>query len=250
VSPAEVDFYTQNGWAKLDNIISPVLTAQLLDIAQRKMGKDADRSGLASRGARYVAWVNGSEEDDWLRSLSQSRELGSIASALAGGRQLRWYTDIFMAKKSAENGGARTPWHQDYPHQAFDRRGAIAIWIPLVDCPPNKGSMRFLSGSHRAGPLGRYATRTDDVDVVSDYPHLLEEYEISPPLYLKVGDATVHDYFTIHSAPDNLTNSTRWVYGVSWFPAETLYNGSFSLHTKGLELDKPFPDARFPIVSE
>ena len=34
--------------------------------------------------------------------------------------------------------------------EVFDRRGALTVWIPLVDCPAAKGSMRFLTASHHA----------------------------------------------------------------------------------------------------
>jgi ectoine hydroxylase-related dioxygenase (phytanoyl-CoA dioxygenase family) len=249
VAPDEVLFYREHGWVKLENIIQPSLTEMLLMLAKEHMGQNAEKQEFNSRGARYAAWVNGSSENEWLRSISQSRELGSIASTLVGNRKMRWYTDIFMAKLSVGGGGARTPWHQDLPHQAFDRGGALSLWIPLVDCPPEKGSMRFLSRSKTAGPLGRFGMRADGLDIVDYYPHVLDEFEMSPPMHLKIGDATAHDFLTVHSAPDNLTDSTRWVYAVTWFPAETLYNGARSLHTSGLEVDKEFDDNRFPVVN-
>jgi ectoine hydroxylase-related dioxygenase (phytanoyl-CoA dioxygenase family) len=249
VTPNEVRFYREHGWAKLENIIPLSLTEKLLALAKDHMGENAGNPEFNSRGARYAAWVNGSSENEWLRSISQSRELGSIASTLVGDRKMRWYTDIFMAKLSVGSGGARTPWHQDLPHQAFDRGGALSLWVPLVDCPPEKGSMRFLSRSKTAGPLGRFGMRADGLDIVDYYPQVLNEFEMSPPIHLRIGDATVHDFLTVHSAPDNLTDSTRWVYAVTWFPAETLYNGARSLHTSGLEVDKEFDDKRFPVVN-
>ena len=51
---------------------------------------------------------------------------------------------------------------------------------------------------------------------------------ISPPLDLRAGDVTVHDALTVHSAPENETDSIRWVYSITWFPAETLYTGPSS----------------------
>ena len=62
------------------------------------MGADADNPEYSNRGARYAAWTHASAADDWLCSVSQSRELGMAASTLAGGRSLRWYADTFMAK--------------------------------------------------------------------------------------------------------------------------------------------------------
>jgi hypothetical protein len=248
ISSEEVQLFRKSGWAKLEKIIPVPVIEQLLVLAKEHMGENAANPQFNSRGPRYAAWSNASGNNPWLRTISQSRELGAVASTLLGGRKIRWYTDIFMAKVSSGAGGVRTPWHQDLPHQPFDRCGALSLWIPLVDCPPEKGSMRFLTGSHRAGPYGRFGMRADGKDIVDYYPHVLDEFEMSPPLHLHVGDATVHDFLTVHSAPGNLTESTRWVYAVTWFPAETLYNGVPSHHAAGLEVDKPFDDARFPVI--
>jgi hypothetical protein len=255
VTATEVDFYRSHGWVKLDALLPADLTTQLLAVAQERMGTDADNPTYSGRGARYAAWTHASADDDRLRSLSQSRELGAVGSALGGGRSLRWYADTFMAKKDAATGGAETPWHQDLPQQPFDRGGALTIWIPLVDCPPERGTLRFLSGSHRAGPLGRYGRRADGasrtIDIVDTYPAVAEEFPESPPLHLRVGDATVHDALTVHAAPANSTALTRWVYSITWFPAETLYTGANSYHTDrlGLTVDEPFDDERFPVVA-
>jgi hypothetical protein len=251
----EVASYRQRGWVKLDGVIAPALAESILALAQATMGQDGDNPGYTGRGARYSAWTHASGDDEWLHSVSHSSELASVASALLRGRPLRWYADTFLAKKGADSGGAETPWHQDLPQHAFDRGGALTMWIPLVDCPAEKGTLRFLSGSHRAGPLGRFGRRADgtarSADIIDVYPGVAEEFELSPPLNLAVGDVTVHDSLTVHSAPHNDTDTTRWVYSVTWFPAETLYTGASSYHTDGLGLkvDQPFDDARFPVVT-
>jgi hypothetical protein len=251
ITSEEVDFYREHGWVKLSKAIPVALAQQLLGLAQKQMCLADDDCQFYpqfnSRGSRFASWFNATGENNLIRSVSQSRELGTVASTLAGGRSLRWYLDFFFAKVSASSGGARTPWHQDFPYQGWDRGGSLSIWIPLVDCPPEKGTMRFLNGSHRIGPLGRGMKLGKDL--IEEYPHLLEEFEMSPPLHLHVGDATIHDCFTMHSAPDNLTDSTRWVYGVTWFPAETLYNGAEAPHNRGrLEIDKPYDDAEYPVI--
>jgi hypothetical protein len=255
VTGDEVEFYRTHGWVQLSALLPVALTHRLLVLAQKTMGGDADNPEYGNRGARYAAWTNASAADDWLGSISHSQELGAAASTLTRGRSLRWYADTFMAKKGAACGGAGTPWHQDLPQHAFDRGGALTMWIPLVDCPPERGTLRFLSGSHRAGPLGRFGRRADGGarggDILDVYPAVAEEFPVSPPLHLQVGDVTVHDALTVHAAPENNTNLTRWAYSITWFPAETLYTGASSYHTNGLGLvvDEPFDNIRFPVVT-
>lgn len=250
LAPEEIDHFRTHGWAKLEQVIPRRLTDQLLVIAKENMGADAEDPRFNSRGSRYSAWPRAAREHPWLRTVSQSREIGSIPTSLTGGRALRWYTDIFMAKRPAQDGGSRTPWHQDLPHQPFDRGGALTLWIPLVDCPAERGSMRFLSGSVAAGPLGRFGLRKDGIDIVDFYPDVVDRYPISPAIDLQVGDVTVHDFLTVHSARDNITDTTRWVYAVTFFPSETLYNGAASNNTQGIDLrlDEEFDDEIFPVI--
>jgi ectoine hydroxylase-related dioxygenase (phytanoyl-CoA dioxygenase family) len=86
----------------------------------------------------------------------------------------------------------------------------LNIWIALVDLTPEMGTMQFLSRSHRAGMLGRYFNRRDDVTLIDEHPWVLDEFEMSPPISLKAGDATVHDMNVIHAAPANSSNTPRW----------------------------------------
>lgn len=91
------------------------------------------------------------------------------------------------------------------------------FWVALDEVTPEMGSMRFVSGAHREGPLGRPAPdesrhRWEPRDTLEEYPKLLELYELSPPLHYQQGDATVHDGWMIHSAPPNESDRERWCY--------------------------------------
>jgi hypothetical protein len=72
------------------------------------------------------------------------------------------------------------------------------FWVALADIVPEQGAMRFLTGSHREGPLGTHGvlgTGASD-DALTVYPGLLDLYELSPPLNYRAGDATVHHCLT------------------------------------------------------
>ncbi|WP_241171657.1 phytanoyl-CoA dioxygenase family protein [Burkholderia multivorans] len=127
-------------------------------------------------------------------------------------RPARFYSDHVFAKARATEADGDTPWHQDFRHHPHDRQGALNIWIALVDCPPEKGTMRILEGSHRAGQLGRYFNRRDNVTLIEEHPRVLGRYRMSDPIHLKAGDATVHDMAVIHAAPEITTDEPRWVY--------------------------------------
>ncbi|WP_406630103.1 phytanoyl-CoA dioxygenase family protein [Amycolatopsis sp. WGS_07] len=257
VTEEEIAHYREKGWAKLPGFFSPETVADLLRRAKSKMGEQApltvrrdDADQLEPNEYNwYARWDGCSHEDPRIRDVGQSRALATAASRLMGD-QVRFYFDHFFVKVPQAAEGTETPWHQDLPHHPLDRQGVLTIWVPLVECPPEKGSLRFLSGSHRAGLLGRYLNRRDEVQLVDEHPWILDEYEMSPPLHLYPGDATVHNLAITHYAPPNTTDTPRWVYSTQWLPVRTRYTGAPNHRTEGLGLkvDQPLDHPRFPVI--
>jgi hypothetical protein len=258
ITDEEAANFRRNGWARLDGLVTRDTAGALLDRLQAHMGADATASPLEGYRAKTPrpqsaqAMFNNLEDpslrDDVLLDFSRSREMARAAVKLAGGPVRAW-ADEALVKMPAAAAGGRTPWHQDFPYMPFDRTGLFNIWIPLVEVPPEKGSMRFVTGSHRLGPLGR-VIHLEGVDTLSLHPWIEKEYELSPPLHLQVGDATVHDAATIHFAPENRTDSPRWVYVVSFLPADTLYTGAPQRRTDdlGLVVNQPLEHTKFPVL--
>jgi hypothetical protein len=257
ITDAEIAHYQVHGWAKLEKLYSPMAIEGLLNRAKVQMGHIPTTVSRVDPCQKtldeyrwYARWDGCSHYDDWIRTVSHSHGLASAASQLMGG-PVRFYFDHIFVKKPTELFGSATPWHQDLPHHPLDRHGVLTIWAPLVDCPPEMGSMRFLNGSHRAGLLGRYLNRSDGISLVDENPWVLDEYELSPPLHLFSGDATVHNLAIIHYAPENLTGDPRWVYVTQWLPSSARYTGAPNHRTDGLNLqiDRPFDHPRFPAFS-
>jgi ectoine hydroxylase-related dioxygenase (phytanoyl-CoA dioxygenase family) len=258
VTEEEGAFYRANGWVRLDGLLSEELVAEVLRRAKERMGERSDaelpdnRPGIMTPQLRalWKDWQNPAEEDEFFRALSQSRAMGRMASTLLRGRDVRWWSDAILTKLPSTEGGSRTPWHQDFPYLSLDRIGLMNLWVALVDMPPEKGTMRFLSGSQGVGPMGRVIHRTDGKDLLDLYPWIRDEYELSPELHLRPGDATIHDWMTVHAAPENTTDQPRWAYVNSLFPADTLYTGAQQRRTDGLELtvNQPLEHPRFPVL--
>jgi ectoine hydroxylase-related dioxygenase (phytanoyl-CoA dioxygenase family) len=113
-------------------------------------------------------------------------------------------------------------YHQDVAMaNRTDRSGSATVWIALDEVLPEQGAMRFLTGSHREGPLGNYGAQIgQDLGVLHHYPKLLELYEWSPPFHYMPGDATIHHCYTVHGTPENRTANPRWSYIASYAPAD------------------------------
>ncbi|HEY4279604.1 MAG TPA: phytanoyl-CoA dioxygenase family protein [Conexibacter sp.] len=258
ITDEEVAAYRENGWVYLPALFSRALVDEVLERSQAKMGADAKADLDDNRGtimspqlaALWQNWQNPSEHDDFFRTVARSRQFGQLAARLMDGRQARYWSDTVMCKLPASDGGSKTPWHQDFPYHSQDRHGILNVWAALVDVPPEMGSLRFLNGSHRAGPMGRVVHRTDGVDLLDLFPWLADEYELSEPLHMRAGDATVHNLMTIHAAAQNDTEELRWAYVTSLFPSDSLFTGAQQRRTDGLGLrvNEPFDNPRFELL--
>lgn len=64
---------------------------------------------------------------------------------MLGVEKVRLYHDQALVKFPK---AGKTPWHQDYFYWPIDSPKTITMWLPLHDCPRNRGTMQFASGSH------------------------------------------------------------------------------------------------------
>jgi ectoine hydroxylase-related dioxygenase (phytanoyl-CoA dioxygenase family) len=262
VSEEEVEFYRRNGWVRLDGLIEPALASAMREAVERTV-LDADASEVEGHIADSRQVHDRADRRDWhfpardyglepFRSLAYSKEIGAAAQQFVGREvSINYHADL-LAVKMPEGHLASGPtgFHQDWVNFPFDRIGFLTFWIALDDIPPERGSMRFLSHSHEAGPLGKMGL-VSGVQVTEYYPDLAERYELSPPLHLRAGDATVHNGLVVHGAPPNSTDRARWAYIISYHPADTCYTGAphhiFSADL-GLEVGKPIKHERFRVV--
>jgi ectoine hydroxylase-related dioxygenase (phytanoyl-CoA dioxygenase family) len=262
VTDADVAFYTTNGWVSLPRLISPPLAAEMREaVISTVLEADADMvEGHVTDGAHvrdradrrdwhFPARDNGLEP---FRSLVYSREIGHNAQRFVGREvSINYHADLLGVKMPEGHvASGPTGFHQDWVNFPFDRTGFLTFWIALDEIPPERGSMRFLSGSQAEGPLGKMGL-VSGKQVTEYYPHLADRYEMSPPLHMQAGDATVHNGLVVHGAPPNATNAARWAYIASYHPADTCYTGAphhiFSPDL-GLEVGKPIVHERFRVV--
>lgn len=254
VTDAETAFFREHGWACLGGLVPPPLVRRLRAEAGKLMGAGAERAKRSSGEHFRSLWRTldePSRDSGLLRSFATSPDLGRLGSRLLRDRPVRFLRDELIVKMPTGQGeGIRTPWHQDFPYASRDRSGQLTLWIALEDTPPERGTLCFLSGSHRMGLLGRALSEPDN-DLVVQYPELSAECEQSPPLHLRAGDATVHHCLVVHGAPPNTTDRPRWAYTVVLFQADALYTGTPQRLTgalQGLRVNRPFDHPLTPVV--
>jgi hypothetical protein len=220
VTDDEVRFYHENGWAKLDGLVEPEVSAEMLRVARPQY----EEKRVAAADIWELALGYASEGVEPFRSVALSETMGRNAQRLIDRRRLtdtdvpvRFRLDL-VARKDVDARG--TPYHHDGHGAVPDRSGMITFWVALEEVTPEMGSMRFLSGSHREGPLGLDFANQNLTDI---YPKLVDLYELSPPLHYRPGDATVHHSWTVHGTPPNVSGRPRWSYVFGYASADTLW---------------------------
>jgi Phytanoyl-CoA dioxygenase (PhyH) len=271
VIPEEVDHLHEFGWVKLKNFVDPDVVRKMLDIAQERMGDDADghpsepdTSEPAADEANQppIAYFNVGQSaflsDPVMRPLVN--EVGKNARLLQSRRRpdgsavgVRYYADYFVPKlpsgKPSRNGGnGATAYHQDFITFAVDRSGGLTFWFPFEAYGPEAGTMSFVNGSHRAGVLGDYTTYGDG-DALDVFPEL-RDLGISEQMTYEPGDISVHTHLTIHGAGLNTMDRPRWGYLLATQPADVCWNGSPTpnFDSTGMRPWQPLDDERFPLI--
>lgn len=247
VTPAEVASYEENGWVKLDGLVSRDLAGEMLETA-KSFASEERHWQIAPE--EWIAFGVGPRGVEPFRSLVFSPQMGRNAHLLINRSRLtddevpiRYRVDILGCRGSAPE--RLSPYHQDSAEHGSDRIGELQFWLALDEVTPDMGSMRFLSGAHREGPLG--SSMIAARDILATYPKLLDLYELSPPCHYQPGDVTVHHGHMVHGAPPNLSGKLRWYYLFSYTPADTRYfEGSTS--NKGSLRTEVADTEKHPIV--
>lgn len=168
-------------------------------------------------GKAFLQIMNLWVRDEAVKKFTLSRRFAQIAADLMGVEGVRLYHDQALFK---EPGGGPTPWHQDQHYWPLDTNKTITMWMPLVDIPPEVGSMSFASGSNRLGYVGDLPISDKSNEALQN---LIKEHGLRTTSYgvLKAGDATFHSGWTLHGAPGNPTGLMREVMTIIYMAADT-----------------------------
>jgi ectoine hydroxylase-related dioxygenase (phytanoyl-CoA dioxygenase family) len=247
-------FFKERGWIRVDNVLSREeaadYCAELLRLADNKAGTvDKHVTYLASDDYQRLAQAvnEPSRVSEMFLRLATSKRIGDIIREVTGLPAIRLFRDLGLIKHPETARGIATGVHQDLPFYPMDRRGGAAIWIAFTDLPAHSGTLRFIEGSHKWGPAGRYvlpgkdwlAAHPDDAELLSEAPTL------------SAGSATIHDALTLHGTDPNCWDRPRIGYTAAYMPADARFNGMPTRWTEGLGLavDGPFDHPLFPIVA-
>lgn len=262
-TPERVSSFRRQGWVRLPRLLDDDELARVHEIylieedtgSSALMGDVTDDDDARFAYQRHPnmkrMWSN--RIDLRLRWPELQRVValyGAIARELIGTDDVRVFWDKTFTKPTAAEGSRQSVWHQDYPFNPIDRRGFLSVWFAVEEVTAEMGAMRFVPGSHRLGPLGRFDLIGDEHEwdaVLRPEDRELVGEPVTQPL--GAGEATAHDGLTLHGAGPNLTDRPRRGWTMIFIPSDTRWTGGPHPHAdnniEGMELNGTFDDDRF-----
>jgi ectoine hydroxylase-related dioxygenase (phytanoyl-CoA dioxygenase family) len=189
--------------------------------------------------------------DLWKRSpdiehLIFSERIGEIAADLLGVNGIRLIHDALFQKEGHQKA---TPWHRDSDFWAFEGVGAVTMWIPLQETPPDL-ALGYVSQSHIDGSK-RLLRRFEKASL--PWRHAVARGPMS------LGDIAVHHCHTLHASSNYRGTRTRRALAVHVIDAnarfaapQTRYHESHNVLSGWgtLQPGDPFPDHIAPLLFE
>ncbi len=217
ISGEQRESYLKNGHILLKGLASKAEVAPYRDaIAAAVQANNKETRSLEQRdtyGKAFLQTTNLWQKDPASAQFVMAHRFAKVAADLMGVESVRLYHDQALYK---EAGGGITPWHQDQFYWPLDSEFCITMWMPLVDCSDQMGTMRFATGSGHEGYLGNFGI-TDEGNRL--FNELIESkgFKLAGGQAMAAGDATFHSGWVLHAASPNTSSTRREAMTVIYF---------------------------------
>lgn len=204
----QIDFYRENGYIKLKQILSPALLEHYRKAINARVTElSADAPPMEQRttyGKAFLQIMNLWTQSEDVKQFVFGKRLARIAAELMGVSGVRIYHDQALYK---EPGGGITPWHADQYYWPVDSDRTITAWVPLQDTPLPMGPLAFCEKSHRF-QIGRDLEISDESEMT--LKQALNSFHLEESAF-DLGDVSFHSGWTFHRAGANSTDRPREV---------------------------------------
>lgn len=210
LSPAQIDFFQQNGYLAIESILHPEELAQYVELYDQFLDGTIDTGsnrsdlgqGLGTDTTREaITQIMWPSDFAPLTEMPYHQRATSIAQGLLGPDIIM---DFDMMINKAPQTNTPTPWHQDaaYWVDMPDKR-ALSIWLALDEATLENGCMWYVPGSHLKG-LRAHRSAAKGGALVCEAS---EAEGIAVPL--KPGSCVLHHGGTLHYSRGNSTDGPR-----------------------------------------
>jgi phytanoyl-CoA hydroxylase len=236
LSKVQIDFYNLNGFVVVENFLNKedleiwrsALEEAIYDRNGQKIPgqkiKIGENDGI-NKDHEYFSkvfdqLVNLWQTNERIKKLMLSKEIGKMASQLAGVDGIRIWHDQALIKRPWAN---PTSWHLDTPFWSFSDRRALSIWVALDDATLENGCLYFIPGSFHSTTFDNPGIGKNMDAIFEMYPQVLKTQSVAIPM--KAGSCSFHNGLTIHGAGANMTNGFRRAMTCAYMPDGARFNG-------------------------
>ena len=216
LEPSQIEFYREQGYLLVENVIEPSLLQRLRDAAEAMIERsrtvresdavfDLDE-GHSAETPRLTRVKHPHLNVPGFDEVLHQPKIKAVLQALLG-LTVRLQTTKLNTK--APGGGAAVEWHQDwafYPHTNDD---LLAIGLILADVDEANGPLMVIPGSHKGPTLshfrdGVFAGAVDPRDPLFDYSKAVT-------LTGRAGSMSIHHVRLLHGSAPNMSDRARLI---------------------------------------
>mmetsp|Transcript_74763 Transcript_74763/g.148111 ORF Transcript_74763/g.148111 Transcript_74763/m.148111 type:complete len:316 (+) Transcript_74763:32-979(+) len=247
----DVASFARNGFLAPLPLLQP---AELLEL--RSCIDHAERHKFAGR--LPPQWVNAAlyYEPIW-RLVVKNERLLEIAGRIFGSNDILHLSSTVFTKppldKDALDPPKRVGYHQDLLKWNLTPGKVLTCWLAVDDADVENGCLHVVPGTHAQGKCMDHTTNYDPSNVLMAYqdiePVLFGGLDAVVPLPLTAGTASLHDGYTVHGSPPNMSPTRRRCgVTVQLIPAE-VHVGPFLYTEEGMNTETVTEDDwRKPIM--
>ena len=224
----QVSSYKQDGAIVVRDIFKPwinVLREGFEKVLKNPGPHARENINKNENGRFFEDYCNWHRIPEFLRFVKESPAAQIVAEA-TNSKSIQVFHDHIFVKDPDTN--KPTPWHQDMPYYCVDGEDTGSYWIPL-DEVSKENTLKIILGSHKWSKLVQptkwsndkpwYKNETDFMDM-PDIESI--ENEIMVP-DLKLGDAILFNFKTVHGAPGNNTKNQRRAFSMRFIGDDVRY---------------------------
>ncbi|MDU8927054.1 phytanoyl-CoA dioxygenase family protein [Alisedimentitalea sp. MJ-SS2] len=216
LSAAQKSFYEENGYLKVERVVTPDQLAELRRLTydlidqSRDITVSNDRfeldAGHSRDNPRLTRIKLPHKQHPYFWEILQNSAITEVLTDLLGPDTMIQTSKL---NTKAPGGGAAVEWHQDwafYPHTNDDM---LAFGLLLEDMSEENGPLQVIPGTHKGPILSHFSDGVFCGAVHPDDP--LFEPDKAVTLTGKAGDMTVHHARTLHGSAPNMSERNRLI---------------------------------------
>lgn len=219
LAPGAPAFYRENGFVKLQDVLSPETLRHFgREFTRKVVELNTLHLPMEERTTYQKAFLqvmNLWTKSEVVREFVFGKRLARIAAELMGTRGVRLYHDQALYKEAR---GGLTPWHADQYYWPLATDRCCTAWVPLQDTPLEMGPLAFAPRSHLF-EHGRDLEISDESEAAVGTA--LEEQgfgQFEEPF--RLGEVSFHSGWTFHRAGANRTDRCREVMTVIYMDVD------------------------------